>query len=110
MAWGDYRPALETLNAIEGSPWPEGHGSGTARWHRAAGAAYSKLGDYDKAIEHGQEALKLDEDHMRARYELGRLYETVGRRDDAIRTYQYFASRSHSFSGSDEPPWFGRRR
>ncbi len=104
MAWGDYEESLDTLQSIRESAWPEGHGSRgeggiaraeargslMARWHRAVAAGHSKLGDYDKAIEHGQQALKLDEDHMRARYELGRLYETVGRRDDAIHIYQYF--------------------
>ncbi|MCH8880748.1 MAG: tetratricopeptide repeat protein [Planctomycetes bacterium] len=97
MEWGDYEGALDTLQSVrESARAPDdigtgsAHGSGSARWHRAAAAAYSKLGDYDKAIEHGQQALKLDDDHMRARYELGRLYETVGRWDDAIHTYQYF--------------------
>ncbi len=61
-----------------------------ADWYRAAAAVHLKLGDYDKAIEHGEQSLKLDEHHMQARYELGRVYETVGRRGDAIRTYQYF--------------------
>ena len=87
MAWGDYSRALETLQTIANGP--------PANWHRVAAAANLELGEYDKAIEHGEQALAQDEHDTRARYDLGRVYETVGRRDDAVRTYQYFDELLH---------------
>ncbi len=82
MAVGDYQGALDTLQAQVS---PE-----SAEWHRAMAGVYAQLGQYETAIEHGVQALKYNEQDCRARYELGQIYESAGRRQDAVNTYKWF--------------------
>lgn len=48
---------------------------------------YSQLGLYDKAIEAGKEAVRLDPGHAKARYVLAVSYMRRGEREEALREY-----------------------
>ncbi len=65
-------------------------GQGSSAWHASMAAVLKPVGHYAEAIAHAQRAIDLNANNMPARYLLGRLYETVGRRDEAIKTYRYF--------------------
>ncbi len=88
IAQGAYRSARDGLLS---HPPSSDHGRATAEWHRAIATAYRRLGDYDRSIDHGRQALAADGTDLRARYELGRTYERVGRREEAVGTYRYFS-------------------
>jgi len=67
-------------------------GERSAGWHALAAELDTAEGRYDGAIEHARRAIRLDKTHFRARYLLGALLETVGRRDQAVEAYRWFES------------------
>ncbi|MCK6483402.1 MAG: tetratricopeptide repeat protein [Phycisphaerae bacterium] len=81
---GRYDEAARRLASIEAE------GAASADWRAAQAALCLTTGDYAAGIEHGREALRINREHFRARYVLGRLYETTGRIDEAVATYRWF--------------------
>ena len=63
------------------------------------GYSYRKLGQYDKAMEHYQTALKLDPGHRGAHEYMGELYLETNRLADAEKELQTL---------SKACPWFGK--
>ncbi len=54
----------------------------------AIATEYIKLNDADKAIFYFEELLAGKPDYVGAYYHFGRLYESLGRKEEAIETYQ----------------------
>ncbi|MFH0983041.1 MAG: tetratricopeptide repeat protein, partial [Planctomycetota bacterium] len=81
---GDYEDAHILLASVEAD------GQRSADWSALAAESDATLGRYGEALEHAQQAVKLDKAHYRARYLLGELLETVGRRDEAVEAYRWF--------------------
>lgn len=84
---GDYQAGLTRLLGLEEI------GGKSAAWNATVAALKEELGDYDAAISHNKKAIVADEENLRARYQLGRALETVGRVDQAIDAYRYFNDR-----------------
>lgn len=84
---GDYVPGIERLEAIRSA------GERSADWHAALAALLERVGRYDGAITHNRRALAIDADDLRSRWQLGRLYERLGRLKDAVKTYKPFEER-----------------
>ncbi len=80
---GDYREGQARLLAVK-------EGDGHADWHVAAAALAHELGEYEKAIDHANKALKEAEDHLGASWQLGRALERLGRDKEAIAAYRMF--------------------
>ena len=81
---GRYRDAIGRLDRVKSA------GETSAAWHAAYAGMLAEVGEYEAAIEHGEKALKLDAGCYRARYQLGRVYELLGRDKDALTTYKWF--------------------
>lgn len=79
---GDYTTGIERLQKVKGDRVPA--------WHTALAALLVETGQYDKAIDHLQSALRLDESWHPARLRLGELQELLGRTSTARDTYQAF--------------------
>jgi Tfp pilus assembly protein PilF len=78
----DYKTALGHLaKAVQKLPKD-------ADVHNLLGYSYRKLGDYDKAFEHYQTALKLDSGHRGAHEYLGELYLETDRPAEAEKELQ----------------------
>ena len=91
---GDYRRGIERLLTVEAE------GKTNAAWNAAIAALEAEAGRYDDAIRHNRSAIELNENSMRARYQLGRLLESLGRIEDAIDAYRYF---DEAMTGTDLP-------
>jgi cellulose synthase operon protein C len=78
---GEYAEGIARLRALEAA------GKGSADWQACLAALLSEVGQYDDAIEHNRRALAIDAGHFRARWQLGQLYEMVGREREAIEAY-----------------------
>ena len=68
----------------------QAEGARSADWFALAAETDSERGRYAEAIEQAQTALRLDKRHFAARILLGRLFETLGRTEEAIETYRWF--------------------
>lgn len=103
-ARGRYREAIERLRGVESE------GAKSSDWHTVLAAMLSRLGEYDDAIAHWKRALELSEGNFRARAELGRLYEELGRRQEAIDTYARFDKVAHDAlpDRAEDLMWTGR--
>jgi len=76
-AMKDFLLALEDLTY----PWPE-------RIHVNIGMLYRQTGKPELAIESLRKAVNLNASYARGYYELGLTYESMGRSDEALRSYQ----------------------
>jgi len=65
-------------------------GQNSSAWQARMAGVLEPIGQYAAAVEHARRAVEIDANNMPARFLLGRLYETIGRRDDALKTYRYF--------------------
>ena len=81
---GRYEDARKTLDHVKD------RGRASAEWHRLRAKTLAAVGQYEQAIDHARKAIETDSADLRAHYLLGILYETVGRREDAIKTYGFF--------------------
>ena len=81
---GLYAGARRVLRSVEKE------GSDAGLWRRTMAETLAAVGQYRDAIGHAQHAVKLDTNDLQARYQLGRLYETVGELDQAVETYRFF--------------------
>lgn len=54
----------------------------------ALATEYLKMDNPDMALKYFQDLVSNHEDYVGTYYHLGKLYETLGRRDDALRVYQ----------------------
>ncbi|HVP13105.1 MAG TPA: tetratricopeptide repeat protein, partial [Phycisphaerae bacterium] len=79
---GNYAGGIARLRGLESK------GRESADWHACLAALLAEIGKYDEAIEHNRRALELESGHLRARWQLGQLYEMLGREKDAIDTYE----------------------
>lgn len=84
LACGDYLSGLDRLKAVRAD------GERDAAWNAVTASLLTEVGAYESAIERNQAALKLDPGNFRARRQLGRLYELLGRYEEAIQTYRPF--------------------
>lgn len=103
-ARGRYREAIERLRGVESE------GAKSSDWHTVMAAMLSRVGEYDDAIGHWKRALELQEGNFRARAELGQLYEGLGRRQEAIDTYERFDRIAHDAlpDRAEDLTWTGR--
>lgn len=81
---GRYREGLARLDALTGEAQQ------SADWHSSKALLLERVGEYESAIRHGRRALELNPSHFRARWELGRLLERLGRRGEAVEVFQWF--------------------
>lgn len=81
---GDYQKGIERLRALEEK------GRGSADWHAAIASLHNAIGQFDQAIEQNQNAVKIDLRHLRAHWQLGQLYETIGKTKEALDAYRVF--------------------
>lgn len=86
---GRSRDALSRLQGIESQ------GRSSSEWHAAMASLLESIGEYEDALTHGREALRIASGHCRARYQLGALLERLGRRAEATETYEWFERRLH---------------
>ena len=91
---GDYQKGIERLMLLQE------RGRSSSDWHCALALLYSAIGEYDKAIDHNQQALKLSPRALRAHWQLGQLQEMFGKTQDAIETYRIF---DEIMTGADLP-------
>ncbi|MCZ6682540.1 MAG: tetratricopeptide repeat protein, partial [Planctomycetota bacterium] len=84
---GTYAEGIDRLEALSAD------GERSADWHAALADLLEQVGRYDEAVDHNRRALSIDADHYRGRWQLGRLYETLGRLDDAMKAYKPFDAR-----------------
>ena len=61
-----------------------------ARWHLATAGLLRLRGQYDEALGHGRQAIKLDKGNTSARLFVAQLLDYLGRRDEAIEAYRWF--------------------
>ncbi len=81
---GRYEQAEATLLEAEDL------GRASADWHRTLAEGLSAVGRHERALEHCRKAIETDAGDLQARQLLGELYEILGRRDEAIKTYRFF--------------------
>ncbi len=81
---GDYAQAGQHLTGVEKA------GKRSADWFALAAELEAGCGQYEQAIQHARRAVRLNKAHYRARYLLGQLLETVGRRAEAVEAYRWF--------------------
>jgi tetratricopeptide (TPR) repeat protein len=94
LAIGGYREGLERLMAVKD------RGDQSADWHACVASMLAAVGEYDQAIAHNRRAIVLEEEHLRALWQLGQILETVGRTKEAIQTYGLF----DEMMAGPEPP------
>jgi len=68
-------------------------GEKDAAWHAALADLFDRKGMSDAAIEHAKKAMRIDLDNLEAPLILGRVYERLGRYEDAIGIYALFDDR-----------------
>ena len=56
--------------------------------HNNLGSALARLGRLPEAIEHWEQAVRIDPDYAEAHYNLGIAFEQTGKRGDAIKHYE----------------------
>ncbi len=81
---GTYADGVARLEAIRDL------GRDAADWHAALAALLVEVGRYAEALEHNRKALDITPGHCRARWQLGSLYEYLGRDREAVETYEPF--------------------
>jgi len=81
---GDYEDGIARLGVLER------RGRTSADWHACLAALLAEVGRYDEAVRHNRRAVDLDEAHYRAHWQLGRVYETLGKTSRAIEAYAFF--------------------
>ncbi|HKQ46741.1 MAG TPA: tetratricopeptide repeat protein [Phycisphaerae bacterium] len=81
---GDYLKGIERLQSVREK------GEASADWHAALAALYAAVGKRNEAIWHNRQSLIQNDRHLRARFQLGQLYETHGEFVGAISTYLPF--------------------
>ncbi len=73
----------------------ETQGESDPAWRTMMAKVLLETGNYADAAAHCQKALDLDVNALEARYLLGFLLETTGRKKEAIQTYRWFAENRH---------------
>jgi tetratricopeptide (TPR) repeat protein len=81
LATGQYREAADGLRGLQGD---------SADRHVLAGELHARVGEYDEAIKSWETAIQRDVNSATARFRLGSLLESLGRRDEAIEQYRWF--------------------
>lgn len=65
-------------------------GEKSADWQAALADLYDRKGMSEAAIDHANKAIRIDLEHLEAPLILGRIYERLGRYQDAMKTYAVF--------------------
>ncbi len=101
---GRYREAIDRLRTAD-PPAEE-----SPDWAAALAAHLAEVGEYDEAVRLCRQALERFADHARARELLGRVYETLGRRREAMEVYRPFDELLRERLPDDAPDltWVGR--
>ncbi|HAU38588.1 MAG TPA: hypothetical protein DCX07_12835 [Phycisphaerales bacterium] len=81
-AEGKYDQAAEALDRVADQAGAD------AAWHVARAELFAVVGQYDRALDHARQAVRLRPDWMPAIAALGAAQETLGRREDAAATYR----------------------
>lgn len=82
---GEYAEAETELRQLDAGQDPE--------WRFTLALVLVRLGNYEEALNHAREAIRLKGDHAGARRLVGELLELLGRRDEAIAAYRWFDER-----------------
>ena len=82
MQIGEYDQAIAGLTGLAAAD--------SAERHYLLAELYNRKGRYQEVIRHARDAIKHNKDHAGARLLLGRTFELLGRRDEAIKTYRWF--------------------
>lgn len=80
---GRYDEALSTLSALGAEE--------SCQWHYLSAQLYRVTGEYSKALAHAASCLRIKPGHAGAHLMRGQVLEMLGRRDDAIESYAWFA-------------------
>lgn len=78
-------------------------GDVSADWHAALADLYDHKGMSKKAIEHARKATRIDYENAEAYLVLGRVFERLGRRRDAVDAYSIFDDTMTSGELPDSP-------
>jgi len=81
---GQYAEGLARLMAVKD------RGDRSAEWHACVAATLAAVGEYRKAISHNRRAIALNDEDLRAHWQLGQALEAIGRTKKAVRTYALF--------------------
>ncbi len=79
---GDYRKGLSRLMAVEKLA------DRSTRWLTCRAVLHEAIGEYDEAIRLNRRAISLEEESIRAHWQLGRLLEMIGKTEAAIEAYE----------------------
>ncbi len=80
---GSYDEALSTLSALGAEESNE--------WHYLRAKLYRVTGEYSQVLAHASSCVRIKPGHAGARLMRGQVLEILGRRDDAIESYAWFA-------------------
>jgi tetratricopeptide (TPR) repeat protein len=100
---GDYEDGVKRLMSVVEKTGTEPGRDGpalkaSAEWHLAIAALLAETGQYEEAIRHSRRAFELEgvaadlrvgrPENVRASWQLGALYEYLGRDDEAVKAYR----------------------
>ena len=92
LAAGNPERALVILNEIDRRGMPRLAGLDNIEWREALARAHRMAGRLDEAAKVHEEMLRVFRSHSLSHYDLGQIYEEMGRAADAEREYTAFLS------------------
>lgn len=100
----------ETANALSRLASVRDAGKNVAAWHLMRARLLEDTGQYDEAIQACQSAMAVDLESFEARCRCARLLDMTGRRQHALRLYEFFERVAHQRipDRADEMVWQGR--
>ncbi len=90
LAEGDHEAALGILNEMERRGMPRAAGQDHIEWREARARAHRMAGRLDEAAAVHEKILREIRGHFLSHYDLGKIYEEMGRIDDARLQYEAF--------------------
>src|ERR1700722_14852380 len=85
-----YNPTMPPMDVIAACDQVINNDASDAQAHQARGAAYFKMGDYDRAIADFSRSINIDPKYIKAFYNRGLAWEKKGNLDSALTDFRYF--------------------
>ena len=90
LAEGDPEAALATLHEMKRREMPQAAGLWNIEWREALARAHRMAGRLDEAAKVHEKMLREYRGHFLSHYDLGQIYEEMGRAADAEHQYEAF--------------------